>query len=569
VKQGVVIAAVTGTLTSSGPADCTADGEVACVSTSAFTAAATGGLASKIVAGQSVAGVAGAYVPDFPEVANVRANDTVGGVTGTLADCALDGATGCVSSVGFPAANLSLLTPSVLKKSVTVAGITGDYPSAMYRLSGADGTTDLTSLSSSTAAGSYEFFDSAGTRFTGSITDAGSISIGTSPQTFNTSLYRQFTVPGDADLVMGNIVNGVNILGVTGNVVLPATGDVRNTVAFGSASASVGSYAADLPDVANVRSSDTVAGVSGTLADCTTDGGTNCVAVAGFPGANTANFNGWDIRKKRNSGGTVLTFAGLAGQSKTCRNLANRTIFDNGSAPATSATLDFFDTIDNYNNNLTGLPGEIPAWTMLIGGMTVTAGDDFKCGGIYATGDTATGNTGADAGLAHDVNGNWQDLTPGIIPAAVPTDSANTANGCNAADKHCVFRELISGPMVTEVSAASYNWQDAVNYCHNLGEAGGAVTSPIPVIGGATYTDWRLPTQKELMQLYIAGARGLNQTTNLTTYFGNVTTYFWTSTTVSDFTTYGHIVDLSRGHTNNETSSNDDKGTSNRVMCVR
>jgi len=495
VKQGVVIAAVTGTLTSSGPADCAADGEIACVSTSTFAAISTTGLASKIVTGSSVAGVAGSYVPDLPDVANVRASDTVGGVAGTLANCSSEGGADCVVSAG--------------------------------------------------------------------------------------TSYRAASTTGLA----AKVISTASVAGETGTVVLPGAGDVRVSVAYGPGSVTLGSYSPDFPDVANVRSSDTVAGVPGTLANCATDGGTNCVAVTGFPAANTANFNGWDIRRKRSSGGTVLTFAGLVGQSKTCRNQANtQTLYGMGpnqgynniTSPGT-AGLDFFDTIDDWNNNVLGLPAENPAWTMLIGGMTVTAGDDFKCGGIYATGDTATGKTGADDTLAHDSNGNWQDLTPMTVPGGALSAGANitvnsmsvspgTVNGCNATDKHCVFKELISGLMVTEFSAANYTWANALDYCHTLGESGHpvvALRSPIPVIG-ASYTDWRLPTQKELMHLYQGGVRGLNQTSNLTTYFGTVNAGFWASSTESGDATYAWYVSMNAGYQGTGL-----KTVAQKVICVR
>jgi len=558
---------VGGNGSSGGLANCSAEGGSDCVvdAGTSYRAADTTGLASKVLSTASVAGVSGNVT--LPAAAAVRSSVAYGvggnGTTGAIDDCSALGRTGCFNAIGWTAVETSQLVAGVIKSGTTLGGVSGDYPSATYPLMGNTATSDLTSLASSTAAGSYEFFDSAGTRYTGTITDAGAISIGTSAQTFSASLYRQFTVPGDADLVVGNIVDGVNILGVTGNVVLPAASDVRNTVAFGPASASTGNYSPDFPDAANVRSIDTVNGAAGTLADCSTDGATGCVVPSSgtIKAADTANFTGWDIRKKRNqTTGAVLTFAGIASQGKShCRNRANRTIFDNGSAPATAATLDVFDTIDDYNNNLTGLPGEIPAWTII---NSTNYGADYACGGIYATGDTATGNTGADASLAHDPNGNWQDLTPGILPGG--SNSTNTANGCNASDKHCVFRELISGLMVTEVSATTYTWANAISYCHNLGEAGGAVTSHIPVIGGATYSDWRLPTQKELMQIYQGGVRGLNQTSNLTTFFGDVDTWFWSSSSVSNDTSFAWLVNLYHGSTYGYSKTN-----TSRVVCVR
>jgi hypothetical protein len=123
--------------------------------------------------------------------------------------------------------------------------------------------------------------------------------------------------------------------------------------------------------------------------------------------------------------------------------------------------------------------------------------------------------------------------------------------------------------MVTEVSASTHTWQNALNYCHNLGEAGGVVTSPIPIIGGATYTDWRLPTQKELMQLYNAGVRGLNQTSNLTIFFGSVDTNFWSSSSLSGFASRAWHVTLNDGVTYDSGKANYAKTDTHRAVCVR
>ncbi|MCA2960071.1 MAG: hypothetical protein IOD12_07450, partial [Silvanigrellales bacterium] len=238
---------------------CRADGQVDCVANDSFRAAEFAKVVpGHVKGGVSIAGVMGTLSADGP------------------ADCVNDGEIACVSTAAFPAVKLSLLTPSVLKKDVTVAGVVGQFPSADHRLSGADGTADLTSLAATTAAGTYEFFDSTGTRYTGVISDAGSLAVGTSNQTFNTSLYRQFTVPGDADLVPSNIASGVNVLGVAGNVVLPGAGDVKLNVQFGvNGTGLTGSYA----------------GTS--VADCTGDGQSDCriPATGNLRSADTTHFN--------------------------------------------------------------------------------------------------------------------------------------------------------------------------------------------------------------------------------------------------------------------------------------
>lgn len=116
----------------------------------------------------------------------------------------------------FVPPDLSNLTAANIKNGVTIAGVTGTYPSLATPLAGASGLSDLTSLAAATPAGSYEFFDSTGTRYTGAITDAAVISPTASDQLFATSLYRQFTVAGDVNLNQQNIKTGVAIFGVTG-----------------------------------------------------------------------------------------------------------------------------------------------------------------------------------------------------------------------------------------------------------------------------------------------------------------------------------------------------------------
>jgi len=491
IKAGVTLFGVSGSINGI-PATCVADGVENCVTTNVYKSASITGLASKILSGESVAGVSGNVV--LPATSAVRTATTYGAsgaTSGTLANCGLDGATDCVATMGFPAANLMVLSPGSIKNGITIGGVTGQFPSTTYRLPGATATNDLTSLTSTHLAGTYEFFDSAGQRATGDIVDPAVITPGTAAQNFlgTAGLYRSISVQGDAALLASNIRDGVTLFTVAGNVVLPAASAVRNTTTFGAASAT-----------------------TGTLADCAADGATGCVvpaASATYKAANVTGLTGWDLRRKRNSDGTLATFAGLVGLKRECRNGTNTTLWDNITSPGTMG-LDIFDTIeDGY-----GVPSQIPPW--LIPGVAGDHRSDFKCGGIVATGSSNTGNTGADATLAYDTDGNWQDLTPGLKPDGTP--SFNTADGCNHAEKMCVFRDLSSGLMVTEVQAANdIVWSVAQTTCDTLGDI-----NPVPIIGGSTYSDWRVPTQKELMWLHVAGIRSLNPTVGLTARFGEL-----------------------------------------------
>jgi hypothetical protein len=276
IATGVQIFNVTGT-SSIRPADCAADGATNCVSVAGFTAADTTGLAAKILSTNTVAGVPGTYVP--PTVLNVKSGVTYG-VAGAL---------------------------------------TGTYPSSGNELTGSSGT-DLPSLASTVAAGTYQFFKSDGTRVTGSITDAGSITPTGSLQNYTTSLYKGFSVAAasleshstcTADAQTGcvtdasykaakmsefdgsKILLNTTIAGVAGNVTVPAATDVRLSTTFGSSLGSTGSLVAESHSA------------------CSADGvgaAGSCYTTDAYKSAKMSDFDTWSIVAGK-------TIAGVAGSA--------------------------------------------------------------------------------------------------------------------------------------------------------------------------------------------------------------------------------------------------------------
>jgi len=493
----VNIFGTTGNATLESHSSCTADNQTGCITTATYKSADTAAIATS----------------------DLKSGKTIAGIAGALANCASDGEAGCVVvGPAFKAADMSVATVGNIKSGVTIAGVIGQFPSATYTLSGASGTTDLTSMAATTAAGSYEFWDSAGSRYTGSIADASTITPGTSDQTFNASLYRQFTVSGDADLVVGNIKSGVGLFGVTGQYPsatypLPSasgTADldaatfnakVKSSTAFEYWS-SDGSYQTGAGDddivAANIVSGISIFGTSGSAvvgSDCTGDGQTGCVTTSTYKSADTSTYSTWDIRKGK-------TVGGKAGDLVFYKNMIGS--YNNSTAPAVAGN-DVWDTVDDYNNN-----GAFPT--------TAPSGWDQATGANWVM-DSAN-DTGVGSGTASD----------------------GLCNGTEA----CVFKDQITSLMWAKDQASTFTWQNAITQCDNLNYGG--------------YTDWRLPTQKELMQAYTDGVWSQKAATKLNLS----SSYYWSSSTVSTNTTFAWVVRPSDGFTDAN-----DKTLTYRVVCVR
>jgi hypothetical protein len=405
IKNGATIAGVPGSVTSESHSNCAADGATGCVAVSTYPAALATDAASKILSGQTLAGVAGSvtlpaasdvksgtisygaagtqftpsYSPDFPDVANVKTTDTVNEATGTLdltdllagnikssvtiagvtgsvtseshSNCASDGAIGCVTVAGFKSADMSVAIAGNIKSGIAIAGVTGQYPSATYTLLRASNTADLTDLTQATfkdqvkSSAGFEYWDSSGTRWPGA---------------------------GDDDIAAGNIATGVDIFETIG------------TAAAGVA-----------PNAWDVRAGSIVNGVTGKL-------------------------------------------------PVNCRNTARSAVYNydgdvaslSDGAIATGTTVDIWDTIDDYNGGTAGLPsGTVAGWSSstVCGGIESTVGDSNIWRDVTTTdGTTASTCAGTVANCSYKDKASgleWSKDSTGTWPVAVQYCSGLTFNG--------------------------------------------------------------------------------------------------------------------------------------------
>ena len=122
VLTGNTVAGISGSATQESHSNCGADGAMGCVSVASFRAAATSGLAAKVLSGQTVAGIAG----------NAQGE--------SHSNCASDGATDCVAVTTFKAADMNRVQSSNIKSGITIAGVVGDLSAGPGDCS-ADGAT--------------------------------------------------------------------------------------------------------------------------------------------------------------------------------------------------------------------------------------------------------------------------------------------------------------------------------------------------------------------------------------------------------------------------------------------
>ena len=100
----------------------------------------------------------------------------------------------------------------------------------------------------------------------------------------------------------------------------------------------------------------------------------------------------------------------------------------------------------------------------------------------------------------------------------------------------------------TNLPTSTMNWNSAVSYCNNLNHAG--------------YSDWRLPTLREMELSIVDRFDGSPYIIGNYEYFPEIKSYYWTNTIYSSSSAY-YV------YFNNGISSSSDISDSNYVLCAR
>ncbi|MGE0172307.1 MAG: DUF1566 domain-containing protein [Oligoflexales bacterium] len=523
IANSVDIFGTTGTATLESHNNCAVDGALGCITVAAFKAAdMTRVIAANIKSGVTIAGVPGSAV------------------VGSFNNCAADGELSCITTASFKAANMANVVAGNIKSGATIAGVLGGYPSASYPLASSDsGIADLTSTTFNTqvkSATAFEYFDSIGARYIGA---------------------------GDTDITSSKIQNGIDIFGTGGSL---ATESHSNCVSDGATGCiTTASYkAANMTNVTagNIRNGIVVAGVSGLYPSITYPlPGASATADLVSTTANNQ-FKSSTAFEYWNSAGTRQTGAGdaniVAGNIKT--------------------GTDIFGTVGTYS-------GTAPAaWDVRAGTVVngVTGALKVNCRNTIVDSDynydgsaSSIHHSGTTSGTAN----NWWDTTMDFAdngafpPQNFPTgwtsynycSKANytdvTADGnCSTSTDFCMFRDNITNLIWGEEATSSMDWGSAIGYCDGL--------------SGGGYTDWRLPTQKELMQAYVHGIRDISEGSpndgDDDPYFtSSLDSFYWSATSAVDTGDGYSGSGAYQTHLGKGWTEHFSKNDSDYVICVR
>ena len=395
------------------------------------------------------------------------------------------------STESYKSADLTNLLAGNIKSGVTIAGQVGDYPSSSHPLPGADNTTDLDAQTCDAkvkSASMFDYWNSNGVRQTGS---------------------------GDPDVSAENIKNSVSIFGISGTYTgqSPSAWDLRAGVTVGNVT---GKLKVNCRNRANSSIFDIDQGQAATIT-------TGLPGIINIPSHGLS--NGTIVKINFQTPGTgglsnallyyVVNAAADAFQVANTLGGAGIQFFTAGPNVTvhkwqpTPQAIDIWDTIEDKNNDIVGLPPNIVAgWS-----------SDTDCGGVESTPDD---------------DQVWKDVT---------TTALGVASSCTADSVNCTIQDKITGLWWSK-TLSSVAWWQAVSNCQNLNHNG--------------QTGWRLPTQKELLDAYNHGIRSAASTNWL------LPNYLWSASTQSNSKGQAWKINIRDG-----ASTTENKWSNLPVSCVR
>lgn len=405
---------VSGTLS-----DCASDGQVSCLSVVNYPSISKTSVQANVASirsGLYLGGVQGTmggcaangsdcYIPPFvlstqplkavdytSLAANLIRNGTsISNITGNLvqapADCSSDNQAGCVAISNFPAANKSNVTTNASKihSSLTIAGVTGSMNDCA-----ADGVAGCLAVTNYPAI-QVSAVTAAQAKIHNSITlggVAGTMNSCTDPNSnCMIATYALSTQPLkaiNADGIVASVIkSGTVIAGVTGNV----TATPGNCSANGGTNCvTIAGYPAmDRVTIdaakAKIATGTNVGGVVGTLANCSTDGGTSCLSTSSWPSYNKTLVDSSLSKIKPG-----ITINGTAGQMTDCStNGSNCYVVTYASGTQNKKAINFDSIVPSVIKNGTSIAG--------VSGLYPSATYPMGTGDAYADLDDLTYNT--------------------------------------------------------------------------------------------------------------------------------------------------------------------------------
>ncbi|MDP3057032.1 MAG: DUF1566 domain-containing protein [bacterium] len=419
---------------------------------------------------------------------------------------------------------------------------------------------------------------------TGSMANNSSFGLicGASNQAVTAGYYSGGNLPGDVDLIAGNIKSGANIFGVSGNsnVVNTSSGDaIAGNILTGKKA-----WVAGLEITGSVAAGANVSGSNSLLSFNIPDGlysgsktctasDTNLVATNIASGVDIFGVSGTLLKNLYNGTsrfGSLVTVTLNAGGSGYTNGAQVLTVVQtNGSLGTVNVTVSG-GTVISVDSIVEAGVGYIVANSLATTGgggtlakVNITAiSSDYpiNTGGVDDYNDDGTmpadsyaaiwttcnvGNNYCDTGAINATNADKKDNSTGLVwSIRTGTSSWFSANNCKYPNQ-----------LLGDDGACGTHGEIA---CKCVKQSAGSMTG-CETLGAAVAGNsggWRLPSQKELMQAYINGSWG-----NLSSagYF------FWSATTTSHTTFSAWYTYLGTGPTDTTTKTS----TTVSVRCVR